>query len=342
MAKKFGKRGKPRGQQLPEDPRNMFGPPQLPRPSGPPASSTPLADYLAHGWPGVDSGYVVLPRSLAEGMSLPWQQQLVHLLAQFHEQHGRLTWPIYRVVPSRYERLVDLDEEQLAEAGYLVEIDVGGDMVYRERSGRKVEDPDNTTVLVSCLDPIVPPVARPQARQSAPPSGPVPPPAHQQPAPPQPPPAQPRTPAPMNIGPQPVWHTTRSAAPAPPAESKQAPQTQERAQPARQAQPSTPQAEQRPEPQSRPQQSAPQPNTAPRPQEPSPAPARPAEPARQEPDTPPRGVGMPGAGARGWFDELPESGETAADHGEAKGADAEGEQFGPTGDPTEIPYRYRR
>ena len=131
MAKKFGKR------KSGKDPAELFGAPvPPPRSAARPASSTPLADYLAPGWPGVDENYVVLPRSLAEGMSLPWQQQMSAMLAQFHQAHGNLSWPVYRVVPSRYENLVDLDEEQLAEAGYLVEIDADGDMVYRERSGR--------------------------------------------------------------------------------------------------------------------------------------------------------------------------------------------------------------
>jgi hypothetical protein len=192
VARKFGKRGNPGAGGDAEDPRSMFGPPQVPR-SAPPASSSPLADYLEHGWPGVDSGYVVLPRSLAESMSLPWQQQLVNQLAQFHDAHSRLAWPIYRVVPSRPERLVDLDEEQLAEAGYLVEMDTEGEMVYRERSGRKVEDPGNTTVLVSCLDPIPHPTGRPPAGQArhVPNAG---------------------APAPMNIGPAPVWRTVTSPA----------------------------------------------------------------------------------------------------------------------------------
>ncbi|MBK1789005.1 hypothetical protein [Prauserella cavernicola] len=198
MAKKWGKRGKQAGQSsgLDADPRNMFGMPQAPR-SAPPASSTPLADHLRRGGPGIDPGYVVLPRSIAESMPLPWQQQMANLLAQFHETHARLSWPTYRVVPSRPERLIDLDEEQLAEAGYLVEIDSDGEMVYRERSGKRVEDPDNTTVLVSCLDPIV--RGAQQAVQQAPA------------------PSQGR-PAPMNIGPQPVWRTTSGSAnpPAPP------------------------------------------------------------------------------------------------------------------------------
>lgn len=187
MARKFGKRGKP-GQSEPQDPAALFGAPQPPRQSAHPASSTPLADLLNQGLPGVDGGYVVLPRSLAEGMSLPWQQQMAALLAQFHGEHARLSWPIYRVVPSRYERLVDLDEEQLAEAGYLVEMDAEGEMVYRERSGRKVQDPDRTTVLVSCLDPIPRPAAAGPSGE-APLMGPL------------------AAPVPMNIGPAPVWRS---------------------------------------------------------------------------------------------------------------------------------------
>jgi hypothetical protein len=133
----------------------MFSSDPLHRPGGPPASSTPLRDYLgsaAH--PGVTEGYAVLPRSLAEGMPLPWQQQMAHLLAEFHQVFGHLSWPVYKVVPSRYERLVDLDEEQLAEVGCIVEIDVDGELVYRERTGRRIENPEETEVLVSCLDPI--------------------------------------------------------------------------------------------------------------------------------------------------------------------------------------------
>jgi hypothetical protein len=208
VAKKFGKRRKPGAGDPGEDPRDLFGSPQLPRHAGRPASSTPLADYLARDLPGVDSGYVVLPRSLAETMSLPWQQQLAGLLAQFHEVHDRLNWPVYRVVPSRYENLVDLDEEQLAEAGFLVEMDAEGEMTYRERSGRKVEDPQNTTVLVSSLDPIPRPEGGGQRRPPANPPAARPPEG-----------GQARPPAPMNIGPQPVWTTT----PKPPQPSPQRP-----------------------------------------------------------------------------------------------------------------------
>ncbi|MEU9688770.1 hypothetical protein [Amycolatopsis japonica] len=372
VARKFGRRGKPAAGNGPEvDPRDLFGTAQPARQAARPASSTPLADQLNQGWPGVDPGYVVLPRSLAEGMSLPWQQQMAALLAQFHQENGRLAWPIYRVVPSRYEKLVDLDEEQLAEAGYLVEMDTEGEMIYRERSGRKVEDPANTTVLVSCLDPI----PKPSQRQAPPPPSQAAPPATGQP---------PRAPAPMNIGPAPVWRTVAPPsgppapplpgnhgapqAPAPQAPAPQAPQTPAPQPPATQA----PASQQAPAPQP-PVSQAPPPLPQPSRMQPPPVSAPPATPEVQpaaasqaepeppvsppdppvtappsaampasppqgipvapEPATPPRGVPM----HRGWFDELAENVPESS-----KVDQPEGGEFGPTGDPTEIPYRYRK
>ncbi|MGH3492958.1 MAG: hypothetical protein ACRDRL_08505 [Sciscionella sp.] len=133
----------------------MFTPDPIPRPSGRPASSTPLGDYFDHrALPGVDDRYAVLPRSLADAMPLPWQQQMAALMADFHNAFGHVNWPVYRVIPSRRERLVDLDEEQLAEVGLIVEIDVDGELVYRHRTGKRISEPEQTTVLVSCLDPI--------------------------------------------------------------------------------------------------------------------------------------------------------------------------------------------
>lgn len=365
VARKFGRRGKPAAANGPEvDPRDLFGTAQPARHAARPASSTPLADHLNQGWPGVDPGYVVLPRSLAEGMSLPWQQQMAALLAQFHHENARLAWPIYRVVPSRYEKLVDLDEEQLAEAGYLVEMDTEGEMIYRERSGRKIEDPANTTVLVSCLDPI----PKPAQRQAPPPPSQAAPPATGQP---------PRAPAPMNIGPAPVWRTvTPSVPPAPPASPAGGPvppaspassggsplQGGQAVPPAQPSAPSGPQAPPSASPPALPQptrmQPPPPPMTAPpatpeaqsaapsqaEPEPPAttppssaiapplPQPASPAS-APPEPATPPRGVPM----NRGWFDELAENAPESS-----KVAESEGAEFGPTGDPTEIPYRYRK
>lgn len=147
----------------------MFNHDPIPRPSGPPASSTPVRDYMAAGAPGVSPDYVVVPRALAEAMPLPWQQHFTHLLAEFHRTYGHLKWPIYRVVPSRYEKLTDLDEDQLAEVGAIMEIDSDGSLVYRDRSGRKIENAEDRTVLVSCLDPI--PSEYANANQSTPPRG---------------------------------------------------------------------------------------------------------------------------------------------------------------------------
>ncbi|GLY68218.1 hypothetical protein [Amycolatopsis taiwanensis] len=364
MAKKLGKRRKP-------EPRDAFGAPPPRHPSGPPASSTPLADYLALGGPGVDENYVVVPRSLAESMPLPWQQQLANLLSHFHEVHRGLSWPVYRVVPSRYEKLVDLDEEQLAEAGYLVEIDADGDMVYRERSGRKVEDPQNTSVLVSCLDPI--------PRRAA---------AGQQ------PPSEPPPPVPMNLPPAPVWRSTpRSPSPAVPPLPEPPKKVSTPREPAPLTAQSAPVALP-PIPESPPggDATAPTETVSSEPLEPSPAtapngpdargsvdpvppaaaettpaqsvrpatePAPPVPPATQVPepvpspieqpappvsvtpptaeipaapvpdadaDTPPHGLPLK---RRGWFDEPPDdSSDTSV-------------QFGPTGESTEIPYRYR-
>ncbi|MER6670742.1 hypothetical protein ABT256_39750 [Amycolatopsis japonica] len=368
VARKFGRRGKPAAGNGPEvDPRDLFGTAQPARQAARPASSTPLADQLNQGWPGVDPGYVVLPRSLAEGMSLPWQQQMAALLAQFHQENGRLAWPIYRVVPSRYEKLVDLDEEQLAEAGYLVEMDTEGEMIYRERSGRKVEDPANTTVLVSCLDPI----PKPSQRQAPPPPSQAAPPATGQP---------PRAPAPMNIGPAPVWRTVAppSGPPAPPlpgnhgapqapapqvpAPQAPAPQAPAPQPPVSQAPPTQPPVSQAPPPLPQPSRMQPPPVSAPpatpevqpaaasqaEPEPPvsppdppvtaPPSAAMPASPPQgipvaPEPATPPRGVPM----HRGWFDELAENVPESS-----KVDQPEGGEFGPTGDPTEIPYRYRK
>jgi hypothetical protein len=142
---------------------SVFTPEPISRPAGPPASSAPVRDYLAAPRPGADASYVVVPRSLAEAMPLPWQQHMAYLLSEFHQAFSHITWPTYRVVPSRYEKLVDLDEEQLAEVGCLVEIDADGEMVYRDRTGRLIEHPAEMMVLVACLDPIPPPQPGPPA-----------------------------------------------------------------------------------------------------------------------------------------------------------------------------------
>ena len=132
----------------------MYASDPIPQPVGRSVSATPLRDHLELAKLGVDESYVVLPRSLAESMPLPWQQQMAYLIDELHRTYGDLPWPLYRVLPSRAERLVDLDESQLAEAGYLLEIDGSGELVYRDRNDSVVADPQSTEVLVSCLDPI--------------------------------------------------------------------------------------------------------------------------------------------------------------------------------------------
>lgn len=140
-----------------------------PEPVPPRAAPAPVRDYLSTPHPGVPEGYVVLPRSLVESMPLPWQQAMTQILAEFHRAHAHLDWPEYRVVPSRRERLVNLDEDQLAEVGHLVEIDADGELVYRERNGRRIPDPEHTEVLVSCVDPI--PSQYRNANEDTPPRG---------------------------------------------------------------------------------------------------------------------------------------------------------------------------
>jgi hypothetical protein len=130
---------------------------------------SPLPDYLRAPHPGTSEDYVVLPKSLVQAMPLQWQNAMTQILQEFHQTFAHLNWPEYRVTPSRKEKLVNLDEEQLAEVGYLVEIDVDGELVYRERSGRRIENPEEMEVLVSVMDPI--PGDYRNANQDTPPRG---------------------------------------------------------------------------------------------------------------------------------------------------------------------------
>ncbi|MCF7552066.1 MULTISPECIES: hypothetical protein [Pseudonocardia] len=105
-----------------------------------PRSTTPLADYLDRPVPGAGPDYLVVPRSLAEAMPLRWQQVFAGLLADLHDAYGHLDWPDYRVVPSRWELLADLDEEQLAAAGYVADLTADGTLEYRDAAGRPAPD----------------------------------------------------------------------------------------------------------------------------------------------------------------------------------------------------------
>lgn len=119
-----------------------------------PASTTPVHDYLERSAPGASENYLVVPRSLAQSMPLRWQQVFVGLLADLHDAYGDLSWPEYRVAPSRWERLVDLDEEQLAGAGYVADLGPDGELEYRDAQDRAVDEPATLQVLAPVTDPL--------------------------------------------------------------------------------------------------------------------------------------------------------------------------------------------
>jgi hypothetical protein len=119
-----------------------------------PASTTPVQDYLDRSAPGASEDHLVVPRSLAQSMPLRWQQVFVGLLADLHDAYGHLPWPDYRVVPSRWELLVDLDEEQLAAAGYHADLGPEGELEYRDAEENVVAGPENRRVLAPVDDPL--------------------------------------------------------------------------------------------------------------------------------------------------------------------------------------------
>jgi hypothetical protein len=133
----------------------------LPPPSEPPrapvpASTTPVRDYLDRPAPGVTEDHLVVPRSLAQSMPLRWQQVFVGLLADLHDAYGHLPWPDYKVVASRWELLTDLDEEQLAAAGYVADLGPDGQLEYRDSADHVVADPEAHRVLAPVQDPLPP------------------------------------------------------------------------------------------------------------------------------------------------------------------------------------------
>jgi hypothetical protein len=134
-----------------------------------PASTTPVQDYLDRPARGATEDHLVVPRSLAQSMPLRWQQVFVGLLADLHDAYGHVAWPDYRVVPSRWERLVDLDEEQLAAAGYVADLAQDGQLEYRDSADNVVADPENHQVLAPVSDPLPPASAgRVEPRPAAP------------------------------------------------------------------------------------------------------------------------------------------------------------------------------
>ena len=126
-------------------------------PDGPvPASTTPVQDYLDRRTPGATPDFLVVPRSLAQSMPLRWQQVFVGLLADLHDAYADLSWPDYEVVPSRWELLVDLDEEQLAAAGFHADLGPDGELEYRDAAENLLPDPERHRVLAPVDDPLPP------------------------------------------------------------------------------------------------------------------------------------------------------------------------------------------
>ncbi len=121
-----------------------------------PASTTPVRDYADRSAPGATADHLVIPRSLAQSMPLRWQQVFVGLLADMHDAYAHLSWPDYAVIPSRWEYLVDLDEEQLAAAGYHADLGPDGALEYRDAAERLVAAPEQHRVLAPVDDPLPP------------------------------------------------------------------------------------------------------------------------------------------------------------------------------------------
>ncbi len=129
----------------------------IPAHQGPPASATPMEDYRRSAPPGLtpDGQYFVMPAELFNQMELPWQQQFRALAEHHRRTYAHAPWPTYRVIPTRSAVLTMLSEEQLAEVGVLCEYDDHDELVYRHSNTLEpIEEPENRTVHVSCLDPL--------------------------------------------------------------------------------------------------------------------------------------------------------------------------------------------
>jgi hypothetical protein len=134
-----------------------------------PASTTPVQDYLDRAVPGASADYLVIPRALAQSMPLRWQQVFVGLLTDLHDAYGHLTWPEYRVVPSRWEIVSDLDEGQLAIAGIHADLGPDGGLEYRDIDERLITDPRRHRVLAPVEDPLpLPSAGHVEARPAKP------------------------------------------------------------------------------------------------------------------------------------------------------------------------------
>lgn len=125
---------------------------QPPRPAIPPVAGY-LDNYRGPGL-SADGAYVVLPRFLLEQLPYAVQQQVAHTLHQVHHTMATASWPAYKVVPSRWAPINELDEQGLREANLTADLDPTGELVYRElTTGRQLLAEETThRVLVSSPD----------------------------------------------------------------------------------------------------------------------------------------------------------------------------------------------
>lgn len=100
-----------------------------------------------------DGHYYVLPEAVLRQLPAAVQQQVAVALAEIH-RHDQQSWPVYQVVPSRWVRLGDLDETQLRQHDVVVELDLAGEMTYRDRStGERLTMNDLDRLVLAPLMP---------------------------------------------------------------------------------------------------------------------------------------------------------------------------------------------
>ncbi len=91
-----------------------------------------------------------------ERLPLRLQQQIVQVLAEVHRGAAGYPWPQgYRVTAVQWRPIGELVEGELREIGVDASLDADGDLVHRDRNGRRLTaDELAKTVPVSSPDPL--------------------------------------------------------------------------------------------------------------------------------------------------------------------------------------------
>lgn len=115
----------------------------------------PEQSDLKRRWPAMisaDERYAVLPQHVLAQLPSALQHQLASLMDRVHQTMSDSSWLTYRVVPSRYARLDELDEPGLREAGVSTELGSDGELVYRNiETGQALTETQLAQLaLVSC------------------------------------------------------------------------------------------------------------------------------------------------------------------------------------------------